>query len=73
MTIIVVILVSMSLVLSYLINDYFWGSRKRELVADGTEVAKVIASMKNENPRIINTYLRYFRQSHIRLQNYIDH
>ena len=58
MTIIVVILVSMSLVLSYLINDYFWGSRKRELVADGTEVAKVIASMKNENPRIINTYLR---------------
>lgn len=38
----VVVLICVSFGLSYIINDYFWGSRRRELLSDGKQIANVI-------------------------------
>ncbi len=57
MAITIMVLLCLSFGISYIINDYFWGSKKRELVASGDEIAKNIAKMGFDSPDKVNDYL----------------
>lgn len=58
-TISVAVLVCVSLGISYIINDYFWGSRKRELMSDGKQIVEVLATKFDLNDQeAVGKYLR---------------
>lgn len=58
MAIITIVLLCMVIGLSVIIQDYFWGSRKRELIADGKQIVENIKIMNISDIRKTNTYLR---------------
>ncbi|MDR3348528.1 MAG: HAMP domain-containing histidine kinase [Acidaminococcales bacterium] len=52
------VLIVVSLGLSYIINDFFWDSRKRELIANGRRLAKAVGELGGGDQRRITEYLR---------------
>lgn len=58
MAIITLVLFCMVIGLSAIIKDHFWGSRKRELIADGKQIVENIKLMDTKNIRETNGYLR---------------
>jgi signal transduction histidine kinase len=52
------VLIVVSLGLSYIINDFFWDSRKRELIAHGRRLAKAAGEWLDSGQRDMNVYLR---------------
>ena len=52
------VLIVVSLGLSYIINDFFWDSRRRELIANGRRLAKAVEEFGGDDTRRITEYLR---------------
>jgi signal transduction histidine kinase len=51
-------LIVVSLGLSYIINDFFWDSRRRELIANGRRLAKAVEEFGGGDPALVAEYLR---------------
>jgi signal transduction histidine kinase len=51
-------LIVVSLGLSYIINEFFWDSRKRELIANGRRLARAVGELADGDQRRVSEYLR---------------
>ncbi|MDR2005983.1 MAG: HAMP domain-containing histidine kinase [Acidaminococcales bacterium] len=52
------VLIVVSLGLSYIIHDFFWDSRKRELIANGRRLAMAVGELGGGDQRRVAEYLR---------------